>query len=370
MGLPPGYQPGTHREQLINSHLALVRAIARRYAGRGESVDDLAQVGAIGLIRASDRFDPRRGVSFATFATPAIEGEIRRHLGDQTTSLRIPRELQRRARQLGSARARLRVSLGRAPSVRELAEALGEEVEEIERALEAERAGEPAPAPAEGVETEAPISVDWSDDRLLLARGARVLDERERQLIFLRFHRDLTEQQIADELGISQAHVSRLLSRALAKLREALSEDRTEADGATGLEAAGTSPEHPALGPRTPSRARKPRRRVTSGSSGRFLVRMPGALHERLTEAAEHEHVSLNRFITRTLTDSVSGRSEPGVAEPESPVATPDGRHHFRALLVANLVVVVLAVVVAIASAHPGARARHLKPAGCKSRPA
>jgi RNA polymerase sigma-B factor len=347
-----GHQTGTYREQLIESHLPLVRSIARRYAGRGESVDELVQIGALGLIRASDRFDPARGVSFATFATPAIEGEIRGHLGDQTQPLRIPRDLQRRTRQLGSARARLRVALGRAPSVPELAEALGEEVEEVERTLEAERACHPAPAPADPEEAQEPTSTVGSEDRLLLADGLRVLDERERRIVLLRFHRDLTERQIADELGISQAHVSRLLSRALAKLREALGDDavRVKENAAAGLGAVGASPERPDPEPRTRAPGGKlpgARRKVAPGSSGRFLVRMPGALHEQLTEAAEHEHVSLNRFITQALTDSVSGSNEPAAPEPDRPVPA-ETRHRFRVLLVANVVIIVLAVLVAI----------------------
>jgi RNA polymerase sigma-B factor len=345
MSLSSGQTTGTHREQLIESHLPLVRSIARRYAGRGESVDDLVQVGALGLIRASDRFDPDRGVTFATFATPAIEGEIRRHLGDRANSLRIPRELQRRTRQLGSARARLRVTLGRPPTVPELAEALGEEVEEVERTLEAERARQPASTSAEGVELEQPTSSATSEDRLLLVRGAQALDERERRIVLLRFHRDLTEQQIADELGISQAHVSRLLSRALAKLREALSEDEPGAPAMT------VSPELPELA--EPAAASRPRskRKSASGSSGRFLVRMPGALHEQLSQAAEREHVSLNRLITQTLTESLLDEDE-GAGdenEPAGPVATPAGQRRFRLLLVTNLIVIGVAVVVAIA---------------------
>jgi RNA polymerase sigma-B factor len=344
MSLSSGQTTGTHREQLIESHLPLVRSIARRYAGRGESVDDLVQVGALGLIRASDRFDPDRGVTFATFATPAIEGEIRRHLGDQANSLRIPRELQRRTRQLGSARARLRVTLGRPPTVPELAEALGEEVEEVERTLEAERARQPASASAEGVELEQPMSSATSEDRLLLVRGAQALDERERRIVLLRFHRDLTEQQIADELGISQAHVSRLLSRALTKLREALSEDEP---GAAAMTVSSEPPELEEPAAASPPRSK---RKSASGSSGRFLVRMPGALHERLSQAAEREHVSLNRLITQTLTESLSDEDEGrGENEPDSPVTTPASQRRFRLLLVTNLIVIGVAVAVAIA---------------------
>ncbi len=212
---------------MIESHLPLVRSIARRYAGRGENLDDLVQVGALGLIRASDRFDPGRGIAFATFATPAIEGEIRRHLGDRTTSVRIPRELQRMSGELARCRTRLAASLGRAPTVDELASELAVEREDVERALQAERARELMPEPSDD-DVEAPGSSESqtsADDRLLLARGARVLDERERRIVFLRFHADMTERDIAGEIGISQAQVSRLLTGALAKLRDELADE-------------------------------------------------------------------------------------------------------------------------------------------------
>src|SRR5947209_7541258 len=191
------------RERLIESHLPLVRAIARRFAGRGEPLDDLVQVGSIALIRASDRFEPDRGVAFATFAAPAIEGEIRRHLGDRTTSLRIPRGLQRMSGELQRGRAQLGASLGRDPTVDELATALGVAREDVERALEAERARE---APSEAAEVDE-VAGEYefrpsTDDRLLLALAARALNERERRIVFLRFHADMTERDIADQLGI------------------------------------------------------------------------------------------------------------------------------------------------------------------------
>jgi Sigma-70, region 4/HicB family len=206
------------------------------------------------------------------------------------------------------------------------------------------------------VEAEESTSPTWSEDRLLLAGGVRVLDERERRIVLLRFHRDLTEQQIADELGISQAHVSRLLSRALAKLREALSEDGPRVVAATST--ADASPVHREPEERTRSHQDRPSRKPASGSSGRFLVRMPGALHEQLTEAAEREHVSLNRFITERLTESLSrteGAPTPAPAPespvapgPESAVAKPEERRRLRMLVAANLVIIILALAVAI----------------------
>ena len=218
-----------NRERLIESHLPLVRAVARRYTGRGETLDDLVQVGAVGLIKASDRFDPGRGVSFASFATPAVEGEIRRHLGNQTTSLRIPRELQRMTGQLRHCRADLGASLGRVPTVEELAQALGVDERDVERGLEAERARDPVSMPDEGgaevVAEHQPLA--GSEDRLLLANSIRDLDEPQRRIVFLRFHADMTEREIARAVGISQAQVSRRLAAALAQLRKRLA-NRTD----------------------------------------------------------------------------------------------------------------------------------------------
>lgn len=217
---------------MIESHLPLVRAIARRYAGRGESVEDLIQVGSVALVRASDRFDPDRGVSFGAFATPAVEGEIRRHLGDQTGSLRIPRELRRMTGELHRSRSRLSATLGREPTVQELAGALGVEQADIERGLEAERARATPALAEEALQASAdPESLEASDDRLLLEKSAQVLDERERRIVFLRFHADLTEREISREVGISQAQVSRSLTKALAKLREELDREDVAVSG-------------------------------------------------------------------------------------------------------------------------------------------
>lgn len=223
---------GIDRERLINSNLSLARAVARRYAGRGAELDDLVQVGALGLIKAADHFDPDRGVAFKTFAMPRIEGEIRHHLRDKTASLRIPRELQRMGGELRRRHGELAAELGRSPTVSELAGALGTDESEVERALEAERAREAIPISEDPVsETTSSERLDISEDRLLLADSVRTLDDRERQIVYLRFHADLTERQIAHELGISQAHVSRLLSGVLTKLRHELG-DRGDGEAA------------------------------------------------------------------------------------------------------------------------------------------
>jgi RNA polymerase sigma-B factor len=199
-----------------------VRSVARRYAGRGEALDDLVQVGTIGLIKAADRFDEGRGVAFATFAVRAIDGEIRRHLRDRSSALRIPRELHGTTARLQRSRSQLAAALGRSPTVGELAGALATDEAQVERAMTAELARDTVPliAGEEGVDPLAGGDEQGSsEERLSLTRSIRALDDRERAIIFLRFHADLTEREIARELGISQSHVSRLLSGALQKLQ-------------------------------------------------------------------------------------------------------------------------------------------------------
>jgi RNA polymerase sigma-B factor len=377
---PPGSEQS--RERLIESHLPLVKSIAKRYAGRGETVEDLVQVGSIGLIRASDRFDPDRGAAFATFAAPAIEGEIRRHLDDRASALRVPRELKRMTGEVQRCRTELSSSLGRTPTVTELAAALELEPGQVERALDAERALQPSPAQAEDVAraTTQSESLAGTEDRLLVAAGAQVLDERERRIVLLRFHADMTEQEIARDLGISQAHVSRLLSAALAKLRTELTEDAGQPAG-HGDDAVSPAGGH---GPArrtgksrekdSPERTKPKIEAVGAGEkepakqsrhSGRFLVRMPSALHEKLTAAAARDQVSLNRFVTDVLAAAVSrkhgiqsgihrGSGRRPAGRHQSPVelgpdAAPDEqrRKRFRMLLAANIVVIVAAAVVA-----------------------
>jgi RNA polymerase sigma-B factor len=212
------------RERLVETHLPLVQSVARRFAGRGESFDDLVQVGAIGLVKAGNRFDASRGVAFAAFAAPVIEGEIRRHLRDRSSPLRIPRGMQQASSELRRQRGELSAAIGHSPSTSELAAALDIDEAQIERALKAElaRGAVPFEGNDEALELDGSDQEDCSDDRLSLARCVRALDERERKIVFLRFHADMTERQIGRELGISQAHVSRLLSGALARLRAEL----------------------------------------------------------------------------------------------------------------------------------------------------
>ncbi len=224
------------REQLIEQYLSLVRSLARRYAYRGEQLDDLVQIGCIGLIKAIDRFDIDRGVELTTYATPNIIGEIKRHFRDKGWAVRVPRGLQELNVQLSKIVEDQTVQLGRSPTIPELAKAAGVEEELVLEALESGRAytslslsvggsdedGEVDPLESLGTE-EHQYSV--SEDRAVLAPGFRVLDERERRILHLRFFDGLTQSQIAQRVGISQMHVSRLIRRALEKIRDEIATD-------------------------------------------------------------------------------------------------------------------------------------------------
>jgi len=220
------------REQLIEQYMSLVRSLARRYSYRGEQLDDLVQIGAIGLIKAIDRFDLNRGVELSTYATPNIIGEIKRHFRDKGWSVRVPRGLQELNVQLSRLIEQLTVQHGRSPTIPELAKAAGTQEEEVLEALESGRAyssvslstgggsdedGDLDPLDSIGTEEQQyEISEDWA----FLAPGFRVLDERERTILHLRFFKGLTQSQIAQQVGISQMHVSRLIRRSLEKIRE------------------------------------------------------------------------------------------------------------------------------------------------------
>jgi RNA polymerase sigma-B factor len=218
------------REQLIERYLSLVRSLARRYASRGEQLDDLVQIGAIGLIKAIDRFDVDRGVELTTYATPNIIGEIKRHFRDHGWAVRVPRGLQELSIQLMRVVERLTTELGRSPTIGELAEATGVTEEEVLEALETSRAYSPLSLsvgsgsdddeldPLESI-GELEHEYEVSEDRAVLEPGLRVLDERERIILHLRFYEGLTQSQIAQQVGISQMHVSRLIRRALEKVR-------------------------------------------------------------------------------------------------------------------------------------------------------
>jgi RNA polymerase sigma-B factor len=225
------------REQLIEQYMSLVRSLARRYSYRGEQLEDLVQIGAIGLIKAIDRFDLERGVELTTYATPNIIGEIKRHFRDKGWSVRVPRGLQELNVQLSRLVEQLTVQLARSPTIPELAKAAGVEEEQVLEALESGRAytslslsvgggggDDDDLDPLESLGTEE-HQYEVSEDRAVLAPGFKALDERERKILQLRFFDGLTQSQIAQQVGISQMHVSRLIRRSLEKIRETIAED-------------------------------------------------------------------------------------------------------------------------------------------------
>ena len=222
------------REKLIEQYLPLVRSLARRYSYRGEQLEDLVQVGCIGLIKAIDRFDIERGVELTTYATPNIIGEIKRHFRDKGWSVRVPRGLQELNVRLSHLVEELTVQLERSPTIAELAKAAGVEEEEVLEALESGQAYATLSLSAAGgggsddgseldpLESLGELEHEYevSEDRAVLAPGLRALDDRERRILHLRFFEGLTQSQIAQQVGISQMHVSRLIRRALEKIRD------------------------------------------------------------------------------------------------------------------------------------------------------
>jgi RNA polymerase sigma-B factor len=294
VGIPAPSHPPDPRARAIEEHLPLVRAIARRYAGRGEPLDELVQAGCVGLIKAVDRYDPDRGPALAAYAAPAIEGEIRHHLRTQG------RHADREA----------------GPALEAIEAGSGEEAR--------------------------------SEARLLLAGGWATLSERERRLLELRYFGDLTQAQIAQELGLSQAQVSRLLHATLERLRTQLGDDIA---GAGGRAYSATEMATPAPEPEEPK-----------AHSGRLLVRMPPSLHTQLAQTAEREGVSLNTLVTGALAGAVgwrdgsagearldlrNGSSAP--AAPDDPAGTPERRRTLLSVaLAANFAIVAIAAVLAI----------------------
>jgi RNA polymerase sigma-B factor len=229
----PHHERRDAREELVHLHHALVQHCARRFRNRGEPFEDLVQVGTIGLLKSIDRFDSARGVEFSTYATPTIIGEIKRYFRDKGWAIRVPRRLQELRMQIGTATADLTQTLGRSPTARELAERVGCTVEEIVEGLESNNAY-------------STLSLDAGDDhedsasRLLDTLGTDdatlehveiresikplldALEPREKKILLLRFFKNMTQTQIAEEIGVSQMHVSRLLTRTLSELRSSL----------------------------------------------------------------------------------------------------------------------------------------------------
>src|SRR5436190_5224700 len=228
------------RQQLIERHIDFVRRLARRYARRGEQLDDLTQVGCVGLIKAIDRFDGSFGASLTTYAAPNILGEIKRHFRDRGWSVRVPREIQELNVKLTRVIDELTTKLGRSPSVIELASATGASAEQVLEALESSSAYSAlslSEGPDPDEEGGGPMDALGQDDqafeqseqRITLASGIQRLPARERTIVHLRFFEGLTQSEIAERIGISQMHVSRLIRNSLSRMRRELESDEPSA---------------------------------------------------------------------------------------------------------------------------------------------
>ncbi len=235
----------TH-EELIVRHLPLARALALRYARGSEPLDDLVQVASLGLVKASRRWDPERGVSFATYAVPTILGELRRHFRDSTWAIRPPRDVQELCLLIWRAREPLLGEVRREPTAADLARRLGRSRDQVEAALRAAEARSLASldVPSEGEEGGAATvgeklgrddeGYEQAEARATLERLTAILDERAREILRLRFQEDLLQSEIAARVGVSQVHVCRILRASLAAIAESL----TRGGGAVGSPAA------------------------------------------------------------------------------------------------------------------------------------
>jgi RNA polymerase sigma-B factor len=225
------------REALVERFLPLARQLARRYQRGSEALDDLVQVASLGLLKAIERFDPERPTAFSSFAVPTILGELKRHFRDRGWSVRVPRDLQELAVRVEREGEALSRELGRAPSVAELAERVGVTSEQV---LEAREAGaayravsldrprdddEEGEGPADQFGAEDP-GYGLAEDAATVERLMRVLTDREREVLRLRFAEDLTQSEIGERVGVSQMHVSRIIRQSIARLQEAAGEER------------------------------------------------------------------------------------------------------------------------------------------------
>lgn len=219
------------REALVTAMLPLVRQIARAYVGRGEPIEDLVQVGALGLVKAIDRFDLERNVRLTTFATPTISGEIKRHFRDRAWAMRTPRELQELYAALRSASDAYEAAHGNRPSIPELCALTGRSEEDVLDALSAGSNFRTASLDAPAGDDDGTVGdmVGMSDpgfgraeSRAMIARSSQCLSDRERTVLTLHYVRGMTQREIAEQIGVSQMHVSRLLRKALERLREHL----------------------------------------------------------------------------------------------------------------------------------------------------
>jgi RNA polymerase sigma-B factor len=228
------------REELVRRYMPFAKRLALRYRGASESFDDLLQVANLGLINAIDRFEPDRGIPFTAFASPTILGELKRHFRDRVWTVRVPRGLHDRMAEVDKAITELTKELQRSPSVPEIAERLELDQTDVLEVLEANHNRRPLsldrPAGSEDADEAAPVEWVGTEDegyelvegRIALDTALPYLDERERLVLRLRFVDDLTQSQIADRIGHSQMHVSRILRRALARIREQIRQQKIE----------------------------------------------------------------------------------------------------------------------------------------------
>ena len=215
------------RSELVEMHTPLVRHIARRYADRGEPFDDVVQAGNIGLINAVDRFEPDRGLAFSTYAVPTIVGAIRRYFRDSTWSVKVPRRLQEMRGRIDSSSDRLAQEFGRSPTIAEIAAHAGIDAQDVLDSLELGRVRETTSIDATAT-GEAPLadrlgfddaSLAGVEDEETVRRLLNTLPERERDIVVMRFFDGMSQSQIAEHVGLSQMHVSRLLTQSLTRLR-------------------------------------------------------------------------------------------------------------------------------------------------------
>jgi RNA polymerase sigma-B factor len=232
------FREPTIREELVRRNLPFAKRLALRYRGASESFDDLLQVASLGLLNAIDRFDPDRGIPFTAFASPTILGELKRHFRDRVWTVRVPRGLHDRMAEVDRAITELTKELQHSPSVAEIADRLELEQTDVLEVLEANHNRRPLsldrPAGAEEPDEAPPVEWVGEEDqgfelvegRIALDAALPSLDERERLVLRLRFVDDMTQSQIAEQIGHSQMHVSRILRRALTRLREQIREQR------------------------------------------------------------------------------------------------------------------------------------------------
>jgi RNA polymerase sigma-B factor len=227
------------REELVTAHLRLAIHLARRFDNRGVPFDDLVQVASLGLLKAIERFEPERGLEFSTFATPTIIGELKRHFRDKGWSVRVPRRVQELHVRLNTLVNELTQTHGRSPTIPELAVAARASEEEVLEALEASQAYRSAsldvpdddgPSPAKGLLGQIDDGPVHVENQLVVERLLATLAPREQLMMRLRFFEELTQSEIAERLGISQMHVSRLLTRCLEQFRDRLAHEGIDTD--------------------------------------------------------------------------------------------------------------------------------------------